>query len=162
MLDETSESQGTINLCSSAPVDLTNEVHQLPCCIKYSGPSAISHYFKPRPAGIEIEGLAVEEAYFRGRKLQGTTVMLPEGFCGYVLGRKVSHKRKASQMSEGNSNCWEPTARFQNITCWNHDSLPSHDDAFLRSFHWLAVSKALHKPVTPEDLESVSITKELE
>ncbi|KAK6928833.1 Ribonuclease H2, subunit C [Dillenia turbinata] len=82
MLDETRESRGSTNMCSSVPVDLTSEVHQLPCCIKFTGSSTISHYFKPKLAGIEIEGLAVEEAYFRGRKLQGTTVMLPECFSG--------------------------------------------------------------------------------
>lgn len=33
-------------------------------------------------AGIEVDGLEVEEAYFRGRKLQGTTIQLPKGYCG--------------------------------------------------------------------------------
>lgn len=32
--------------------------------------------------GIEVEGLKVEEAYFRGRKLQGTTIPLSTGYCG--------------------------------------------------------------------------------
>ena len=32
--------------------------------------------------GVEVEGLRVEEAYFRGRKLQGTTISLPQGFSG--------------------------------------------------------------------------------
>lgn len=32
--------------------------------------------------GIEVEGLKVEEAFFRGRKLQGTTIHLPEGYSG--------------------------------------------------------------------------------
>lgn len=34
-------------------------------------------------------------------------------------------------------------AKFQNVTLWNHDNLPSQDDAFLRSFHWFAVAKAV-------------------
>ena len=32
--------------------------------------------------GIVVEGLKVEEAFFRGRKLQGTTIHLPEGYSG--------------------------------------------------------------------------------
>ncbi|KAL6971421.1 hypothetical protein U1Q18_031097 [Sarracenia purpurea var. burkii] len=66
----------------STALDLTGQVHQLPCCIKYDGPSSVSHYFKPKPIGIEVDGLTMEEAYFRGRKLQGTTIPLPQGYCG--------------------------------------------------------------------------------
>lgn len=150
---------------SAAVVDLTGKVHQLPCCIKYDGPTSVSHYFKPKPAGkvyecttdictdqntwmlqshecttdevhwaeqwmlqsyectidavhwaermnayalgactllwlccfrlwssewiqsfncigMEVDGLKVEEAYFRGRKLHGTTIAVPEGYSG--------------------------------------------------------------------------------
>ncbi|KAE7996418.1 hypothetical protein FH972_001145 [Carpinus fangiana] len=35
----------------------------------------------PNPlAGIEVEGLELQEAYFRGRKLQGTAIPTPQGF----------------------------------------------------------------------------------
>ena len=44
---------------------------------------------------------------------------------------------------EKNSICWEVKAKFQNLTYWNHDTLPSHDDAFSRSFHWLSVAEAV-------------------
>lgn len=142
-------------------VDLTGKVHQLPCCIKYNGPCSVSQYFKPKSTEIEVDGLNVNEAYFRGRKLQGTTISLPQGYSGFVIGKKNPSKRKASEKSEESSSSWEMNAKFQNVTLWNHDNLPSQDDAFLRSFHWFAVSKALHKPVTAEDLESASITKDL-
>ncbi|XP_057510091.1 uncharacterized protein C12B10.15c [Actinidia eriantha] len=153
---------GSIDLCGgevSSTVDLTGQVHQLPCCIKYDGPSSVSNYFKPKPTGIEVDGLNVDEAYFRGRKLQGATISLPLGYAGFVLGKKSVDKRKASDLSEEKLNCWEVNAKFQSITFWNHDSMPSQDDAFLRSFHWLTVAKALHQPVTAEDLESASITQ---
>ncbi|GLT63054.1 hypothetical protein SLA2020_356470 [Shorea laevis] len=138
-------------------VDLGGKVHQLPCAIKYDGPSSVSQYFKPKPTGIEVEGLELQEAYFRGRKLQGTTIPIPQGYSGFVVGKKNIPKRKASDMSGGNSNCWEVNAKFPNVTYWNHDIVPSDDDAFLRSFHWLSVAKVLHKPVTAEDLFSASI-----
>ncbi|KAI7984663.1 hypothetical protein LOK49_LG05G02509 [Camellia lanceoleosa] len=64
----------------TAAVDLTGQVHQLPCCVKYDGPCSVSHYFKPKPTGMDVEGLKMEEAYFRGRKLQGTTFPLPQGY----------------------------------------------------------------------------------
>lgn len=34
--------------------------------------------------GMEVDGLKVEEAYFRGRKLHGSTIDLPQGYSGYT------------------------------------------------------------------------------
>jgi ribonuclease H2 subunit C len=31
---------------------------------------------------VEVEGVRVEEAFFRGRKLQGATLALPDGYRG--------------------------------------------------------------------------------
>ncbi|XP_022142418.1 ribonuclease H2 subunit C [Momordica charantia] len=137
----------------SEAVDLSGKVHQLPCTVKLDGPCSVSHYFKPKFTGIEVDGLSVEEAYFRGRKLQGATISLPEGYSGFVLGRKDLGKRKASEQSQDS---WEVKAKFGNITYWNHSTLPSQDDMFRRSFHWLTVAQALHQPVTAEDLASAS------
>lgn len=67
---------------------------------------------------------------------------------GFVLGKKSLGKRKANT-SEGNSNCWEMNAKYKSITYWNHDSLPSQDDAFLRCFHWLAVAKSVSLCLIP-------------
>ncbi|KAL4340180.1 hypothetical protein GQ457_08G025120 [Hibiscus cannabinus] len=136
-------------------INLSGQIHHLPCCIKFNGPCSVSQYFKPKLKGMEIDGLAVEEAHFRGRKLQGTTISLPNGFSGYVLAKKISGKRKACDASEGNSDNWETKAKFDKLTYWNHDSPPSKDDPFLRSFHWFAVAEALHKPVKAEDLAAV-------
>ncbi|CAI9090497.1 OLC1v1025278C1 [Oldenlandia corymbosa var. corymbosa] len=150
-----STAAGTVNFNrngESVP-DLTGKVHQLPCCIKYDGPTSVAHYFKPKDTGVEIDGLRIEEAYFRGRKLQGTTIPLPQGYSGFVLRKETSAE---------NAKCWEMNAKFQNLSVWNHDGLPSHDDAFMRSFHWFAVSKALHQPASAEDLESILFCMEQE
>ncbi|KDP23147.1 hypothetical protein JCGZ_00139 [Jatropha curcas] len=157
---------GTIGMISQSKnnnaevPNLTGQLHHLPCCVKYDGPCAVSHYFKSKLTGMETEGLMVEEAYFRGRKLQGATIPIPPGYSGFVLGKKGIKKRKACDSSEKSSDCWEMNATFENITYWNHDSLPSHNDTFLRSFHWLSVAEALHKPVTADDMASASITLE--
>ncbi|KAJ0770586.1 putative ribonuclease H2, subunit C [Helianthus annuus] len=70
---------------SSSAVDLTDQIHQLPCCIKFNGPSPVSHYFKPKSTGVEVDALNVKEAHFRGRKLQGTTVTLPHGYSDELI-----------------------------------------------------------------------------
>ncbi|KAL9456547.1 hypothetical protein AB3S75_005721 [Citrus x aurantiifolia] len=161
-MEEGRGSIGSINLIRSSEgkdsvVNLSGQVHQLPCCIKYDGPCAVSDYFRPKPTGIEADGLKVEEAHFRGRKLHGATIPLPDGYSGFVLGKKNLGNRKVSDMTEANSNCWETKARFDKLTYWNHDTYPSKDDAFIRSFHWFSVAKALHKPVTAEDLASAAV-----
>ncbi|KAL8541661.1 hypothetical protein ACS0TY_002794 [Phlomoides rotata] len=49
----------SINLSSdkaAEAVGLTGKGHQLPCCIKYDGPTPVSHYFKPKPTGMEVDG----------------------------------------------------------------------------------------------------------
>lgn len=61
---------------------------------------------------------------------------------GYVLGRKSLGKRKASEQSK-DSSPWQVKAKFGNITYWNHGTLPSQDDTFRRSFHWLTVAQAV-------------------
>ncbi|KAM1234972.1 hypothetical protein ACFX2I_004499 [Malus domestica] len=141
-------------------VDLSGQVHLLPCSIKFNGPSSVSQYFKPKSTGIESEGLRTQEAYFRGRKLQGASIPIPDGYSGFVLGKKSLGKRKASDNSDGSSNCWEMNAKYKSITYWNHDCLPSQDDAFLRCFHWLSVAKSMHEPATPGDLVSASAALE--
>ncbi|XP_020231320.1 ribonuclease H2 subunit C [Cajanus cajan] len=121
--------------------DLSGRVHQLPCCVKHNGPASVSHYFKPKPSP---EGLPLQHAHFRGRFLQGTTLPLPHGYSGFLLATS-SHN-------------WDTHATFHDITYWNHDYAPSHNDELFRAFHWLTLAQALHNPVTPEELASSSVT----
>lgn len=65
-------------------------------------------------------------------------------FTGFILGKKSSDEKTNAETSY----CWEANAKFQNLTLWNHDSLPSNDDAFMRTFHWFAVAKAVSSYLT--------------
>lgn len=38
---------------------------------------------------MEVDGLSVEEAFFRGRKLLGATVPIPDGYRGEFSGSHV-------------------------------------------------------------------------
>ena len=72
--------------------DLSGRVHQLPCCVKHDGPASVSHYFKPKHKGVgEDEGLPLQEAHFRGRLLQGTTLPLPHGYSGTLFLSQHTH-----------------------------------------------------------------------
>ncbi|KAJ4757867.1 Ribonuclease H2 subunit C [Rhynchospora pubera] len=136
-----------------SPVDdLTGRVHLLPCSVKHNGPSDVSNYFKPRNTDIEVEGIRVQEAFFRGRKLHGFTVPIPDGYSGYVLQKSQLGNGKDVENFEGESGCWQSRRQFGNITYWNHDNMPSSDDPLFRCFHWFPISDALHKKVTPEEM----------
>ncbi|KAK7388410.1 hypothetical protein VNO78_23226 [Psophocarpus tetragonolobus] len=131
--------------------NLSGRVHQVPCCVKHDGPASVSQYFKPKPKGFgddvnQGQALPLQEAHFRGRLLQGTTLPLPHGYSGFVLTKNTS-----------SPSSWNTKATFQDITYWNHHYVPSHNDEFLRAFHCLTLAKALHNPVTPEELASSSI-----
>ncbi|XP_020576647.1 ribonuclease H2 subunit C [Phalaenopsis equestris] len=151
--------KGKISFGSREPsvsVDLTDRVHLLPCVIKHDGACPVSQYFKPGKSDMVADGSNVEEAFFRGRKLHGVTVPIPNGYRGYVLEKNKIKQGRCSEVLEGHANNWASTAEFQNITYWNHDSLPSKHDLVVRSFHWFAIAEALHKPITENELASVS------
>ncbi|CAM0946621.1 unnamed protein product [Alopecurus aequalis] len=138
---------------SPAATDL-GRVHLLPCGIRHNSAAAVSDYFKPRDTGEEVDGVRVEEAFFRGRKLQGATVALPDGYRGYVLEKKNGEKE--TEGMDGEVSSFVSRAEFQNITYWNHDTMPSAEDPLPRCFHWLTIANAMHKPVTAEDMANMS------
>ncbi|XP_062223979.1 uncharacterized protein LOC133922606 isoform X1 [Phragmites australis] len=142
----------TVDL-SPAAADLGG-VHLLPCGIRLNGGAPVSDYFKPRSTGVEVEGVRMEEAFFRGRKLQGATLALPDGYRGYVLEKK-SGEKDTHNLDDEVSN-FVSRAEFQNITYWNHDTAPSAEDSLPRCFHWLTIANAMHKPVTAEELANMS------
>ncbi|CAN6237256.1 unnamed protein product [Urochloa humidicola] len=141
----------TVDL-SPAAADLGG-AHLLPCGIRQNGCAPVSDYFKPRSTGVEVEGVKVEEAFFRGRKLQGATLALPDGYRGYVLEKKSGGKDTHNSDEVSN---FVSRAEFQNITYWNHDTMPSAEDSLPRCFHWLTVANTMHKPVTAEELANMS------
>lgn len=64
-------------------------------------------------------------------------------FAGIVLEKRSHDKKDSLNMDKGNLNSWEINAKFNSITFWNHDNLPSPDDTHMRCFHWFAVAKAV-------------------
>ncbi|KAK1303974.1 hypothetical protein QJS10_CPB11g01661 [Acorus calamus] len=129
------------------------------CCVNCTGARPCSIYKTGRETETceLVDEMVVKEAFFRGRKLQGTTVSIPDGYCGFVLGKKLKGPKSGDSLD---SNDWEARARFGNLTYYNHDDVPSNEDALPRCFHWFAIVDALHRPVIAEDLASTSIAQE--
>ena len=78
-------------------------------------------------------------ASFRGRKLRGAEIPLPPGYVGLVLqtdGRSPTLSYRASR-------------RFDKVTYWNHDVVPSRADDIQAQFDWIAMASVLHEEPLP-------------
>lgn len=54
-------------------------VHVLPCHIAHDGPAKVDVHFKPR---VDSDDASLSTATFRGRKLRGRKVALPDDYRG--------------------------------------------------------------------------------
>ena len=130
----------------------------LPCSIKHNGPIPTSpRYWAPK---TEEDGTST--AYFRGRKLRGRTVKVPEGYEGVVLqktdqtlssqtkqpsgGALAEQLRRmeedyadedADEMDvsverEAEVRIMETKATFDEVVIWGHEMVPDDEDVYVR------------------------------
>eukprot|EP00884_Botryococcus_braunii_P009451 jgi/Botrbrau1/18507/Bobra.0072s0085.1 len=119
-------------------------LHLLPCSIQYEGEAKVSGYFQPVSTGRSVDGLAILNARFRGRILQGAAISLPENFVGYIT--------KPSSISEPISHQQEVEETFRDFAYWNHERPPAKGDPLRKCFEWLELATEVHSAVTPEEV----------
>ncbi|EFW99203.1 ribonuclease h2, subunit c [Grosmannia clavigera kw1407] len=152
MLQITSES-------ASAPPQV--KPHLLPCRIHHTGPvGATDLFWAPKTEGTK------HTAYFRGRKLCGHAVHVPEGYRGVVGARQPSAQEQARQRNEPEeiidvdadvddqaaqrqqtvTGGLAVLAEFDEMIVWGHHSAPdAATDAHMRGVdEWLALSEQIH------------------
>ncbi|KAF4555461.1 Ribonuclease H2 non-catalytic subunit-like protein [Elsinoe fawcettii] len=127
----------------------------LPCKISFNGPvNASSRYWVPQDG----ESTGLKTAYFRGRKLQGKDVALPEGYTGAVLqktDRTIVEAPPQQDHDDDVSDDEEPPKQlkvieqvgtFDSITVWEHEAVPeSGRDPYLKGVEeWIKLSQAIH------------------
>mmetsp|Transcript_7720 Transcript_7720/g.13557 ORF Transcript_7720/g.13557 Transcript_7720/m.13557 type:complete len:165 (-) Transcript_7720:95-589(-) len=126
-------------------------IHHLPCKIAHDGPADVESYFRVEETEVSSsvcdedgKPLPIKSATFRGRKLMGADVLLPEGMFGVVLEPRedFSHKRIRGEDQEAEQ--WDCHAVFDRFTAWNYDQLPMHSDEIRRWSEWAGVASALH------------------
>ncbi|KAI9901446.1 hypothetical protein N3K66_003263 [Trichothecium roseum] len=134
----------------------------LPCKVQHDGPvDPIEAYWKPTK-----EDNGIQTAYFRGRKLQGKTVSLPQNYRGVVMRRK-GDQPKANEMPEDDDvvevdmsapemGAMEVTAEFDNVVIWGHEAVAdAAADPYVRGMEeWLSIADKLRQFML---LETVSI-----
>ncbi|KAL1842135.1 hypothetical protein VTJ49DRAFT_6014 [Mycothermus thermophilus] len=142
--------------------------HLLPCRVHHDGPvEPVESFWDPKPSP---DGTA-STAYFRGRKLCGKSIKLPEGYRGVVAVRTPEAPIDASaaeviDLEVAESDGGMPAAQgslqvqagFDEMMIWGHDvAVDSADagggatDPYLRAVgEWLAVSERIHSYATPD------------
>ncbi|KAL8913831.1 MAG: hypothetical protein Q9171_001435 [Xanthocarpia ochracea] len=133
----------------------------LPCRIHHDGPvNASRRYWAP-----EQDKDGNLEAYFRGRKLKGREVKLPDGYRGAVVKKgtkeddapkKNAERLKRRQLEDEDVDddendeevqVMEEVADFKEFIIWGHEAVADRDDAFVKGIEeWMGFAAAMHAP----------------
>lgn len=133
----------------------------LPCSIKHDGPvNAKPRYWTPVK---EEDGSST--AYFRGRKLRGRKITVPEGYQGVVLkktdkalpqnGAAVADRLRRMEEEDDDDEEMEmeqpidvkmmdQKAKFEEIVVWGHEMVPQDDDVYVKGVEeWISFAEAV-------------------
>ncbi|RMY78499.1 hypothetical protein D0862_13352 [Hortaea werneckii] len=145
----------------------------LPCSIHHSGPIKVSkRYWSPTTTitAHDDSTTKLQTVHFRGRKLQGRRIQLPQGYIGKILQKtddeeevkqSKGHEAAAENAAEGEeagddgniSDNATPVRRletkgtFDSLTIWGHDHAAGGEgeDEFARGTgEWIGFAEALH------------------
>ncbi|OJD19394.1 hypothetical protein AJ78_00664 [Emergomyces pasteurianus Ep9510] len=140
----------------------------LPCRIHHDGPVHISsRYWKPV---FDDGNTDTATAYFRGRRLRGRRVLIPQGYQGVVASqtdpnpklapqnsgtrqkRDRSHEQDGTEEEEDDDDDdLEPSTTildnqgtFSDFMVWDHEKLPATDDPFVKGVsEWIRFAEAV-------------------
>ncbi|EKV04487.1 Ribonuclease H2, subunit C [Penicillium digitatum] len=128
----------------------------LPCRIHHDGPiNSWDRYWT-----VKDEKDNTQTAHFRGRKLRGRRVALPDGYRG-VIATHTDRVLPATQRAddggaeEAEAEPEEPVkimemqGTFDEFVVWGHEALPAADDTFVKGVEeWLQFADAMHTTPT--------------
>ncbi|KAH8434819.1 ribonuclease H2 subunit C [Aspergillus melleus] len=132
----------------------------LPCRIHHDGPvKSLKRYWEP-VSDEKDENL--QTAYFRGRKLRGRRVAIPEGYEGVVAmptERVLPPTRKEVEDEEAEPEepvkIIEKQATFDEFVVWDHEVVPAADDTYVKGVEeWVKLAQVMHS--TPENEKKTS------
>ncbi|KAK8236015.1 ribonuclease H2, subunit C [Phyllosticta capitalensis] len=144
----------------SSPKTIPNLV---PCRIDHNGPvNATERYWKPDPNND-----GTQTAFFRGRKLKGKELKLPDGYRGALLSTtnrtlpkdNVQAGEEEDDDEEAEIRVIEEVGQFDRVVVWGHESVPDEaEDPYSRGLtEWLSFAQAMHsqpKNDNPQQLAS--------
>lgn len=83
-----------------------------------------------------MDGAKTQTAFFRGRCLKGAQLPLQSGYTGYVV-----EKQPSSTGDDAAPERWAVTSTFDQLTYWNHDTVPTSVDPVRRAVDWAGLSE---------------------
>jgi ribonuclease H2 subunit C len=143
-----SSSVSPIECSANTLLDLPSaSLHLLPVQLSLNGPAPVSTYFIP-----VTNSNGVLEATFRGRELKGRLVVLPAGVLGLVMRKQVREKEKETEENTP----WKIVSKFGTFHYWNREITPSEVDRPSLWLRWLPLARAIHSPLSLDDLVTFS------
>ncbi|THC99525.1 hypothetical protein EYZ11_000985 [Aspergillus tanneri] len=121
----------------------------LPCRIHHDGPTgSISRYWTPVS---DENDKNTQTAFFRGRRLRGRRVAIPEGYQGIVampterLLPSTQNKSANEEVEQDDPvKVLEKQATFDEIVVWGHEAVPASDDTFVKGVEeWAKMAKVV-------------------
>ncbi|KAJ6141627.1 ribonuclease H2 subunit C [Penicillium chermesinum] len=143
-----STTQGTAD-DQHTPSQLTPNV--LPCRIHHDGPiEALERFWAPASNPKD----SVPTAFFRGRKLRGRRVAIPDGYQGVVATPtdrvlpKSPPKNQDADIEivepEEPVKVLETQGTFENMVVWGHEIIPASDDTFVKGVEeWIRFAETV-------------------
>ncbi|CAI7666873.1 unnamed protein product [Penicillium discolor] len=128
----------------------------IPCRIHHDGPiDSLDRYWT-----VKDEKDNTQTAHFRGRKLRGRRVALPDGYQG-VVATPTDRVLPATQRADSDGaedaetepeepvKIMEMQSTFDEFVVWGHEALPAADDTFVKGVEeWLQFADAMHTTPT--------------
>ncbi|EXJ84832.1 hypothetical protein A1O3_05505 [Capronia epimyces CBS 606.96] len=134
----------------------------LPCRIHHDGPTKVTkRYWSPQG---EKDG--TQTSHFRGRRLRGRVIQLPDGYQGVVAkstdryvpqpannqsGPTYTAVSDDIEMQDEEDEPPEPVkvlealSSFDKVVVWGHDHVPTSEDLFVKGLEeWISFAEAIH------------------
>ncbi|BCR94127.1 ribonuclease H2 subunit C [Aspergillus luchuensis] len=134
----------------------------LPCRIHHDGPvDTLGRYWKPT---TDEKDQNLQTAYFRGRKLRGRRVAIPEGYEGVIAtptDRTMPATRTSADVEVEEVTPEEPVkilekqGTFDEYVVWGHEFVPAADETFVKGVEeWIKLAEVMH--TTPDSQKQSS------
>ncbi|EGC35365.1 hypothetical protein DICPUDRAFT_21106, partial [Dictyostelium purpureum] len=141
-------------------IEETNIQH-LPFNLLYNGFARVSNYLKVSEKQSSIGNKTHLYSAFRGVKLVGEKLEVPEGFQGYIFRDENQdsiedndHVDNKEHDSAPVNKQWEAISKFNDLTYWNRETIPSDFDKPVQALKSLNILAMVNKEISIEDIEN--------
>ncbi|KAK5583457.1 hypothetical protein RB653_005052 [Dictyostelium firmibasis] len=124
-------------------------LQRLPFNIGYNGFAKVSNYFKvtEKSGPIPTDDKKYLYSTFRGIQIIGEKMKVPNGFDGYIF-------RDENEQDDSCNRQWETISKFNELTYWNRETIPSDFDKQIQAFKSLNILSMVNKEITEEDIKN--------